>query len=464
MQAQKKNVTQTYSIISAVYNVAPYLDDYFKSLTKQTLDFKKHIYLILVDDGSTDNSAEIIQAWQQKYPDNIQYIKKENGGQSSARNLGLQHLTTPWVTFIDPDDFIHKNYFKEVDNTISNHPENDLALVSCHIQYYFEQYKLYLNRHPLKTCFKDTDSPSIIHALTEQIQLSASTAIFKTELIDNLDLKFDTNIKPNFEDSHFVNSYLIAYADKSIFFLKSAIYYYRRRKSKNSTIDTAWTKKELFDDVLRLGCRDLFMQAKQKYGFVPVFVQRAVLYHLAWYYRNLMNHNEQIAFLSKEEQATFHILLKELFQEIDVKTIENFDFANISFFEKYAWSKCYKKMPLDYQTVFIIKSKEYLIISYYADNQEDIEINIDNVPVTPIVKLKQAHSFVNSLFINEYYTKIPIKSQDTFIHIQINKQTTYLHSGKVEAKNILKISEIQSDIVKRGKQTLHNIARKLLLG
>jgi len=456
--------TKTYSVISAVYNVAPYLDDYFKSLTKQTLDFEKHIYLILVDDGSTDASAEIIQTWQQKYPDNIHYIKKENGGQSSARNLGIQHLKTPWVTFIDPDDFIDKNYFQEVDETINAHRENDLALISCHIQYYFEQYRLYLNRHPLKKCFKDEESPSIIQELTEQIQLSASTAIFKTELIKTLHLKFDTNIKPNFEDAHFVNSYLIAYADKSIFFLKSAIYYYRRRKSKNSTIDTAWSKKELFDDVLRLGCQDLFIQAKQKYGYVPVFVQRAVLYHLAWYYRNLMNHNEQIVFLSKEEQARFHTLLQELFQEIDIKTIEDFDFANIGFFEKYAWSIRYKKTPLAYQTVFILKNKKYLMLSYYAHKQEDIEISIDNVPVTPIVELKQAHSFVNTLFINEYYAQIPIKSQDTSLRIQINKQPTYLRSGKMEVKDTLKIAEIQSDKIKRVKQTLHNLARKLLLG
>jgi glycosyltransferase involved in cell wall biosynthesis len=43
----------------------------------------------LVDDGSPDNSAEIIKKWQKKYPDNITYVKKENGGQASARNFGV---------------------------------------------------------------------------------------------------------------------------------------------------------------------------------------------------------------------------------------------------------------------------------------------------------------------------------------------------------------------------------------
>uniref|UniRef100_UPI001F3516D2 glycosyltransferase n=1 Tax=Cronobacter sakazakii TaxID=28141 RepID=UPI001F3516D2 len=90
-----------YTVVSAVYNVGAFLDDYFESFIRQRLKFKKHIQLIMVDDGSTDNSAEIIKRWQKKYPNNITYIYQENAGQSSARNNGLQHVTTEWVTFID---------------------------------------------------------------------------------------------------------------------------------------------------------------------------------------------------------------------------------------------------------------------------------------------------------------------------------------------------------------------------
>ncbi|EKA1246229.1 glycosyltransferase family 2 protein, partial [Campylobacter coli] len=110
-----KGFTQ-YTIISAVYNVEKYLDDYFNSIINQRLDFKKNIFMILVDDGSTDNSANIIKKYQKKYPKNIVYLYKENGGQASARNLGLKymqenHYKTPWVTFTDPDDFLDRNYF-----------------------------------------------------------------------------------------------------------------------------------------------------------------------------------------------------------------------------------------------------------------------------------------------------------------------------------------------------------------
>ena len=64
-----------------------------------------------MDDGSKDNSKEIINKWIKKYPSNIFYIYKENGGQASARNLGLEYIKTEWVTFIDPDDFLDVNYF-----------------------------------------------------------------------------------------------------------------------------------------------------------------------------------------------------------------------------------------------------------------------------------------------------------------------------------------------------------------
>ena len=69
-----------YTVVSAVYNVEKYLDEYFESLVNQSLNFKKYIHLILVDDGSTDHSADIIKKWQKKYPNTITYIYKENGG------------------------------------------------------------------------------------------------------------------------------------------------------------------------------------------------------------------------------------------------------------------------------------------------------------------------------------------------------------------------------------------------
>ena len=66
--------SNNFTVVSAVYNVGKYLDDYFDSLVNQSLSFKRHIQLILVDDGSTDNSAEIIKKWQKQYAPPVPHV------------------------------------------------------------------------------------------------------------------------------------------------------------------------------------------------------------------------------------------------------------------------------------------------------------------------------------------------------------------------------------------------------
>ena len=76
------------SVIVPVFNVEKYLSQTITSVINQTIGFE-NIQLILVNDGSVDNSEEIILKYKIEYPDNILYIKKENGGVSAARNKGL---------------------------------------------------------------------------------------------------------------------------------------------------------------------------------------------------------------------------------------------------------------------------------------------------------------------------------------------------------------------------------------
>lgn len=94
------------SIIVPIFNAEQYLDRCIQSLIKQTL---KDIQILLIDDGSTDSSSVI--AKQYAATDNrIQYFYKENGGVSSARNLGLQKACGEWITFVDSDDWVERNY------------------------------------------------------------------------------------------------------------------------------------------------------------------------------------------------------------------------------------------------------------------------------------------------------------------------------------------------------------------
>lgn len=95
------------SIIIPIYNVEKYLSRCIDSIENQTY---KNIELILVNDGSTDKSEEIINKYIKKY-DNIKYIKKENGGLSDSRNWGAKEATGNYICFVDSDDYIDENLF-----------------------------------------------------------------------------------------------------------------------------------------------------------------------------------------------------------------------------------------------------------------------------------------------------------------------------------------------------------------
>jgi glycosyltransferase involved in cell wall biosynthesis len=91
------------SIILPIYNVAPYLEDTFESLINQTI---KEIEIIAVNDGSTDNSADIIKKYQEQ-DSRIISLYQENQGQSAARNLALQYAKGKYIYMMDSDDLLN---------------------------------------------------------------------------------------------------------------------------------------------------------------------------------------------------------------------------------------------------------------------------------------------------------------------------------------------------------------------
>ena len=93
-------VEPSLSVIVPVYNAAPYLGDCLSSLANQT---RKPLEVICVDDGSSDNSCEIIEQWTANDL-NIRIVHKENGGPSSARNVGIREAAGDYVCFLDADD------------------------------------------------------------------------------------------------------------------------------------------------------------------------------------------------------------------------------------------------------------------------------------------------------------------------------------------------------------------------
>ncbi|MBO4675413.1 MAG: glycosyltransferase [Elusimicrobiaceae bacterium] len=98
------------SVIVPIYNVAPWLPRCLDSIVGQTY---KNLEILLIDDGSTDNSLEICQQYAEKDP-RIKVIHQENKGVSAARNAGLDVATGEFISFVDPDDWLEKNCYQQV--------------------------------------------------------------------------------------------------------------------------------------------------------------------------------------------------------------------------------------------------------------------------------------------------------------------------------------------------------------
>ncbi|MGI9583481.1 glycosyltransferase family 2 protein [Chryseobacterium sp. RRHN12] len=105
------NVPSRVSIIVPVYNVENYLTKCLDSLVKQSLP---DIEIIVVNDGSKDNSEKIIEGYAQKYPEKIKAYAKENGGLSDARNFGIDRATGDYIGFVDSDDYVTETMFEEM--------------------------------------------------------------------------------------------------------------------------------------------------------------------------------------------------------------------------------------------------------------------------------------------------------------------------------------------------------------
>ena len=118
------------SIIVPVYNTFQYLPRCLDSLVKQNLNDYE---IIIVNDGSPDNSQDIIDEYVKRY-DNIKAYKKENGGLSDARNYGIAKASGEYIAFVDSDDYVANNMYELMYNKAK---EKDYDMVVCDLNYVY---------------------------------------------------------------------------------------------------------------------------------------------------------------------------------------------------------------------------------------------------------------------------------------------------------------------------------------
>lgn len=228
------------TIIVPIYNVEKYLDQCIESIVNQTY---KNLEIILVDDGSPDQSPAKCDEWAKK-DSRIKVIHKKNGGLSSARNAGLDIFSGDFVFFVDSDDWLE---FDAVDSMLTFSIDNDADIVAG--TFYFE--KAAGTNEILKSDRKIYENEEIVlNLLLDNIRPEVCSKLYRSDLIKSY--RFNENIKYA-EDLPF-NFYLMLNAKKLV--STGVPCYHYRLNSENSITASYMTDArakswKMFDDIIK---------------------------------------------------------------------------------------------------------------------------------------------------------------------------------------------------------------------
>ena len=291
-----------FSIITAFYNTEIYIGESIDSLINQTLNFEDNVQLILVDDGSTDESRSIALSYQKQFPDNIIVLSQENKGVSAARNLGLKHANGRYVNFLDSDDMLSSNTLENV----LKYFKNDINIVSIPIEYIGEDEEHNLmpkfEKSRIVNVFKDIEYP----------QTNISSCFIKKDIMND---NFDENLRVN-EDFLLMNKLLIN--EKKYGLLNDCTYYYRIRPDETAISDLIILEKDFFTKKVELSYKQLMDYAIDKLGYVPDFIQYVIALDIENYFKVPTSE-----VLSKVEYNQFRKSLRDVLNQIDNEFILN---------------------------------------------------------------------------------------------------------------------------------------------
>lgn len=200
------------SVIVPIYNVEKYLEKCINSLLSQTLE---DIQIILVNDGSKDNSGNIAREYEKNNKNRIIYVEKENGGLSDARNYGLKYATGDFIAFLDSDDYIEKNAYEEMYNKAI---EENADYVECDFIWEFPNKIRVDKQYPYKNKKE----------MLSFVRVVAWNKLIKRQLIIDNNLEFSKGLR--YEDVEFTYK-LIPFINKFAYVDKPFIHYVQREGS-----------------------------------------------------------------------------------------------------------------------------------------------------------------------------------------------------------------------------------------
>lgn len=215
------------SVVVPVYNTERYLRRSLDALVNQTIS-KEQFEIIAVNDGSTDSSHEILKEYSQRYPSFFRVYNKENGGQATARNLGIQMASGDYIGFADSDDYVDVTMFEKMYKMAE---EDKADLVECHYHSMLEQKETDDNGEPM---YKEIGTRGRISAKSDprelilDPQVSPWNKLYRRNILIDNDIRFPEGVI--YEDTSFYVK-TIPFIRKQSYIDEKLVYYSVRQKS-----------------------------------------------------------------------------------------------------------------------------------------------------------------------------------------------------------------------------------------
>ena len=337
LQFSNKQYPYMISVVMAVFNTESFISEALDSILQQkTEKFRKYfltsettfdnsyclksifneIYqVIIVDDGSNDSSGEICKSYAGEHS-NFIYVRKDNGGVSSARNKGMSLAEGKYINFMDSDDVFSDNVLEECfDFFEKNEDATDIVTIPLlHFDARSEEH--WAN-------YKFKKGSRVINLLDEPDNplYNVNASFFKTEMLKGKIL-FDEEMIIA-EDAKFV--YQTIFSGKPYMGLvKECVYNYRRRTSgETSAMESGSFDEKYYLDYLNRFARTLFLESEKTYNFVPQFVQYAVMGQLQWRMKEDLKGEKAISIIGKSGYDKYKKTFFELLKYIDYDVISS---------------------------------------------------------------------------------------------------------------------------------------------
>ncbi|WP_297981991.1 CDP-glycerol glycerophosphotransferase family protein [uncultured Methanobrevibacter sp.] len=358
-----------FSVVMAAYNSGEYIREAIDSLVNQSLDFKENIQLIVVNDGSSDNTESIVREYIEAFPDNVLLVSNNiNCGPAHARNIGLSLAEGEIINFLDSDDYISKKTFERVDIFLDDYQYVDMVAIPIK----FAGAKR--GDHPLNYKFKSSGIVNLLE-IPEFIQLSSASAFFRREVIKNREFNrikspyipsiseihnesaLETDMEPyikgkslNYyipvvfnenlsvsEDALLINQILLR--NPLLGLLNNCTYYYRKKESENtSLISDSANHKSYFTTRIDEYMIRIINDSLDLYGQVPEFIQHIVMYDLQWIMEirqinHLLSIDEIMVLYDKIISILFYIGDKAIFKQRSIPSILKAHIILIKYFK-----------------------------------------------------------------------------------------------------------------------------------